>query len=312
MKLCLILGGRGFIGSHLTIRLTEMGYRVRIFDRHSVKLDNINGYRDSVEIHEGDLTNGVDLEKALEGVDYVFHFISTTLPKNSNENPIYDIESNVIGTLKLLDFIKLKKNNKIKLIYISSGGTIYGIPLNLPISEDHQTNPLCSYGIGKLMIEKYLYLYKYLYGIDYAVLRVSNPFGERQDPKGIQGVVSVFMYNILKGNKITIWGDGSVIRDYIYIEDVIDAFVSVMELKTNQRIFNIGMGVGITLNDMIKRMSSVSGKSPLVEYLPSRQLDVPINYLDISLARSELHWTPKTALDVGLGKTWAWLKAKYQ
>lgn len=304
-RLCLVLGGRGFIGSHLADRLVEEGYPVRIFDRPASSNENIKELTGRVEIYEGDFQNEKDLAGALDGVGYVFHLISTTLPKKSNEDPIYDIESNVVGTLRMLDHIK--DNKEIKIIFVSSGGTVYGMPQKLPIDEDHPTSPLCSYGIGKLTIERYLYLYKHLHGLDYTVLRAANPYGERQNPLGAQGVVPIFMSKMQAAEKITLWGDGEVVRDFIYIDDFIDALIMAMDVVTKDRIFNIGSGAGTSLNDLIKEIESLTGISSNVEYLPSRDTDVPVNYLDISRARNQLGWRPKTPFIEGLKNTWQWL-----
>lgn len=305
VKRCLVLGGKGFIGSNLVDRLKSLGNYVRVFDRPKNSGDNIIEVKKGVEYYKGDFVNEKDLEIALEGIDYVFHLICTTTPKTSNDNPEYDVETNLIGTIKLLEIIKRK--NSLKIIFISSGGTVYGIVDNYPINEQQATKPICAYGICKLAIENYLHAYHYLHGLNYTVLRVSNPYGKNQNPKSIQGAVSVFMDKILKNRKITIWGNGEIARDFIYIDDVIEAFILAMDSNNDSRIFNIGSGKAITINQLVKEIKIVSGRSPKIEYLPARDLDVPINYLDISLARSELKWMPMTSLNDGLRKTWEWM-----
>jgi len=311
IKKCLVLGGSGFIGSHLVERLVASGYKVRVLARHiqKNKLDVDNKKESNIEFFSADFTNESDLEMALNDVDYVFHLVSTTTPKHSNENPIHDIEMNLIGTIKLLDLIKLKKD--IKLVFISSGGTVYGIPEETPIAEKHSTKPICSYGITKLAIEKYLYLYNYLYGLDYVVLRVSNPYGEKQNPDSSQGVIAVFMLRLLKDQPIQIWGDGSVARDFIYIDDVISAIIAAMNSSSVERVFNIGSGIPVDINEIIKSIEVVSDKLSNIEYMEGRKLDVPVNCLDISLAVKHLGWTPQTQLLDGLKKTWCWLKGNY-
>lgn len=308
-KRCLVLGGKGFIGGHLAHRLKNMGYMVRIFDRPTRSGDNVIEFENGVELYKGDFVNEANLLSAIEGVDYVFHFISSTTPKTSNDNPLYDIETNLVGTIKLLEI--LKENSNIRLIFISSGGTVYGVSNKYPIPENHPTKPICAYGVCKLTIENYLYTYNFLYGLDYVVLRVSNPYGERQNPNSIQGAIPVFMKKILENKKITIWGDGSVARDFIYIDDVVDAFVMAMQRDLGHTVFNIGSGVAITLNNLLGIIEGITGRSPIVEYLPGRDLDVPTNFLDISLARSELNWAPKTPLPEGLKKTWSWLCSQF-
>lgn len=169
-------------------------------------------------------------------------------------------------------------------MFLSSGGTVYGIPKYLPIDELHPTDPLCSYGISKLTIEKYLDLYRLLYGIDYVVLRISNLYGERQRLIAAQGAAAVFLGKALKGEKVTIWGDGSVARDYIYIADVIDSLIAVMNYFGKERIFNVGSGVARTLLELIEVIESVAGRKVDLEFKPSRTFDVPVNSLDIRRA----------------------------
>lgn len=311
-KRCLVLGGNGFIGSHLVERLVENGYKIRIFDRPLPKkgCEPRVVKENDIEYYSGDFTNESDLETALKGVDYVFHLICTTTPRISNENPVYDIETNLIGTIKLLDIAK--GVNGLKLIFISSGGTVYGEPEITPILEDHSTNPICSYGINKLAIEKYLHLYDHLYGLDYVVLRVSNPYGEKQNPESAQGAIPVFMLRILQNKPIHIWGDGSVARDFIYISDVIDALVTAMETNSSKKIFNVGSSVPTSLNELVKTIENVSGETAIVEYSPERKLDVPVNCLDISRAIADLGWSPKVSMQDGLKRTWDWLENNYQ
>jgi len=311
-KRCLVLGGHGFIGSHLVERLAKSGYKIRVFDRPLPKkgCEPEVVKENDIEFYSGDFTNESDLEEALKGVNYVFHLISTTTPKISNENPVYDIETNVIGTIKLLDIAKGIKD--LKLIFVSSGGTVYGEPEMTPILEDHPTNPICSYGISKLAIEKYLYLYGHLYGLDYVVLRVSNPYGEKQNPESAQGAIPVFMLRVLQNKPIHIWGDGNVARDFIYISDVVDALVSAMQANGSNKMFNIGSGVPTSLNELVKVIKNVSGVTTIVEYSPERKLDVPVNCLDISRAVALLGWSPKVSMQDGLKKTWGWLQNNYQ
>jgi len=166
MKNVLVLGGFGFIGRSLTKKLLERGFNVRVFTRKKRECMAING----LNVLEGDFQNRHDVDKALAGVDAVFHLISTTVPKSSNDDPVYDIETNLVGTLHVLNAVVRHKVGKV--IFASSGGTVYGIPEVLPVTESHPTNPICSYGIHKLAIEKYLHLYHVLKGIKYTVLRM--------------------------------------------------------------------------------------------------------------------------------------------
>lgn len=301
-----VLGGGGFIGSHIVEALVERGHSVRIFERQNVNIRNIAQVLDRIELIHGDFLNEDDLYRALSGMDVVVHLISTTLPKSSNDNVIYDIETNVIGTIKLLNLARQLGIRKI--IFASSGGTVYGLPQYQPISETHPTNPICSHGIAKITIEKYLQLYHHLYGLDYLVLRFANPYGPKQDPMSGQGAVTVFLQRILNEEPIVIWGDGTVARDYFYISDLTAAVLAAIEKKPPSKIYNIASGGSHTLNELINIMQAVTGRTPLVRYLPARKLDVPINILDISRAQNELSWSPKVSLEEGINRTWQWLQ----
>lgn len=302
----LILGGCGFVGSHLAERLLALGARVSIFDRPNIKRpENLVGL-DSIKWFEGEFVNHEELAEAIEPGQVVLHLVSTTLPKSSNENPVFDVESNVIGTLRLLELMRQKGAGKI--VFVSSGGTVYGVPELTPIPEDARTDPLCSYGISKLAIEKYLHLYKVLHGIDYAVLRLSNPYGERQRVSASQGVVAVFLDRIRNGRPIDIWGDGKVVRDYIYIHDAVEIIARSAFDQAASGVFNVGSGIGYSLNKLIEEMSVVTSKEIQVNYLPGRPFDVPVSILDVSKAQRVLAWKPEISLTEGLSRTWEWLR----
>ena len=209
---CLVLGGGGFLGSHLSEALLAQGHAVRIFDRPNLTRFKTFSTGEAVQWVEGDFVNRAHLAEAVCGCDVIYHMVSTTLPRSSNENPAYDVESNVVGTLHLLEAARA---NRIKqTIFVSSGGTVYGVPQQVPIKESHPTDPICSYGISKLAIEKFLHLFQTLYGMEYCILRLANPFGERQRLATAQGAVAVFLAKALRNEEIEIWGDGSVVRDY--------------------------------------------------------------------------------------------------
>lgn len=302
---CLIVGGGGFLGSHLALGLLAQGHAVRILDRPNLRrFDGAQG-SDSVEWHEGDFVNHDDVSKALSGCEIVFHLAWTTLPQSSNDNPIYDVETNVIGTLHLLEIACQKQVRKV--IFASSGGTVYGIPKKIPITESHATDPVCAYGISKLVIEKYLNLYHVLHGLDYRILRLANPFGERQRPAGSQGAVSVFLHKALRNETIDIWGDGTVIRDYVYVGDMIDAFLKVASYNGEHRVLNIGSGEGKSLKDVIVAIELLLGRKISYTTLPSRKFDVPINILDSSRACTALKWQPKTSFNDGLARMLNWI-----
>lgn len=303
MASCLVLGGAGFIGSHLAEALLQAGHRVRIFDRPH--LDRLPGFlqRREFEVFTGDFLNPRALSPALEASEIVFHLVSTTLPKSSNDNPMYDVESNVMGTLRLLELCRQQKVRKV--VFASSGGTVYGVPRSVPIDERHPTDPTCSYGIHKLAIEKYLHLNHHLHGLDYCVVRPANLYGPRQRLDIAQGAVAVFLDRALRGEPIQVWGDGSVVRDYLYVGDAAEALVKAAAYQGEPKVFNIGSGVGTSLRALIKEIEALLGRALAVEYAPARALDVPANVLDASLARRHLGWTARTPLAEGLRRTHA-------
>lgn len=304
---CLVLGGRGFIGSHLVDALLTQGFKVRCFDRPHVELLK-DSHRSNVnlELMEGDFCSKQDLTKAVQDCDLCFHLISTTLPSSSNLHPVYDVQTNLIGTLQLLD--EGVKSKLKKIIFISSGGTVYGNPLKIPISEQHPTNPTCSYGITKLAIEKYLSLYLQLHGLDYTILRLANPFGDRQRLDANQGAVAVFFGHLINGRTINIWGDGSVIRDYIYISDVIDAILTAAHYKGTEKVFNIGSGEGYSLNEVLAAIEDTTSLKTCRQYNAARDFDVPVSILDIHKAEKFLNWKPKINFRQGLSNFYTWIK----
>ena len=301
MASCLVLGGAGFIGSHLAEALLQAGHRVRIFDRPH--LDRLPAFlqRGEFEVFTGDFLNPRTLSPALEGSEIVFHLVSTTLPKTSNDNPMYDVESNVMGTLRLLELCRQQGVRKV--VFASSGGTVYGVPRSVPIDESHPTDPICSYGIHKLAIEKYLQLNHRVHGLDYCVVRPANLYGPRQRLDIAQGAVAVFLDRALRGKPIQVWGDGSVVRDYLYVGDAAEALLKAAAFEGEPKLFNIGSGAGTSLTQLIKEIEALLGRAVPVEYTAARSLDVPANVLDASLARRHLGWAPRTSLAEGLRRT---------
>jgi UDP-glucose 4-epimerase len=295
---CAVFGGGGFIGSAICDRLLQDGHSVRIFERP--KVQPYRAFRDDEDMEwmEGDMLSGGDLKKCMAGVDAVFHLVSTTLPKNSNEDPIYDVESNLVGSLRLLEVMVAQKVGKI--VFISSGGTVYGPPKYLPVDEKHPTNPTVSYGITKLAIEKYLQLYRDLHGIRPLILRVSNPFGAKQRVESAQGAVAAFIHKALRGEPIEIWGDGSVTRDYLHVSDVAEAFVKALDYEGKETVFNISSGKGTSLNDLVGAISGMLGRDVKKNHLPGRDFDIPVNILGNNLAAVELGWKPQLNLEEGI------------
>ena len=300
-----ILGGGGFIGSHLTDRLLNDNHEVIIIDRPNLAHYRKFNPNEQVRWLECDALNPGEWLNEAENADVVYHLLSTTLPHTSNNNPCYDVQSNLISTLKILEALASKRCGRI--IFVSSGGTVYGNPTQIPIHENTPLEPLCSYGIVKLAIEKYLEIYRRQKGLDYRVLRVSNPYGERQMPSKGQGAVAVFLNKARNNETIEIWGDGSAVRDYLYVGDVADALcLAAQQAETANRVFNVGSGRGLSLNALLSELEQLLGRHVTRQYLPARRFDTSISVLDIDRARSELAWQPAVPLAEGLRRTLAW------
>ena len=294
----LVLGGSGFIGSALIGGLLNQGHQVKVFDRNieAVRLQ----FPKIAEAVQADFSDVMSLTEAMSGVDMIFHLISTSVPATSNKNPVHDIESNLVNTVKLLE---LMRNADLKrIVYLSSGGTVYGPPKSLPITETHPTNPTCSYGIVKLAIEKYLQMYAELYQLDVTILRPSNPYGPGQTHKGVQGFIGTCIDKINAGQPITVWGDGSVVRDYVYIDDVVSACLSAMTAEYTGPV-NISSGVGYSLNQIINMIEKHKGEEIEVIYQQKRSFDIPEVILDNQLAKLSFDWIPQTSIEQGLGLT---------
>jgi UDP-glucose 4-epimerase len=300
------MGGKGFIGSHLVDALLRAGYPVRVFDLPNIPLLNDAAEVARVSWLDGDFTCGADVAAALQDIDVCFHLVFTTLPQSSNADPVFDVETNIVATLRMLD--QAVRLGLKKVVFISSGGTVYGIPRQVPTPEEHPTEPICSYGITKLAIEKYLHLYRTLHGLDYIVLRLANPFGERQRATAAQGAVAVFMGKVLRGERIEVWGDGAVVRDYVYIGDAVDAMRKAVSYAGPERVLNIGSGAGISVNDVLAGIAQVTGRTPEIRYTAARAFDVPVSVLATGRARAALDWTATTPFIEGLRKMLAWMQ----
>ncbi len=302
----LVLGANGFLGSHLLKTLIESGHQVVAYDQHE---GPSSGFADEqLRWVQGDFCQEDDWQTILSEVDVCFHLISTTVPKTSTDDPALDVSQNLVGTIRLLE---AARGAQVKFVFVSSGGTVYGKVQTRLVDETHPTDPLCSYGICKLAIEKYFQLYRHLYQTDGIILRIANPYGEWQSPDAVQGVIAVFLGRILRNQPIEIWGDGEVIRDYIYVQDVVSGMIAASNYSGEETMFNLGSGSGINLKQLLNKIEEVAGTQGEVTFHQGRAFDVPRNVLNIERARKELNWAPKVTLEEGLQKTVVWMKTNF-
>lgn len=299
---CVVLGAGGFIGTNLCRSLADRVETLRCFGRRQAFPDTVP----SALWIPGDFSDSAAVAAAVDGMDVVFHLVSSTTPASSNVDKIADLQTNVISTLHLLE--ACRQQNVRRVVFVSSGGAIYGTAAIVPTPEDAPTDPLNSYGIAKLAIEKYLSLYRHLYGLDYRILRVANPYGPYQTALRNQGAIAAFMTRALSDKPIEIWGDGSTTRDYIYISDVVDALELVATHEGTNRIFNIGSGTNYSLLQIAHSIEELIGRKQDIRFSGARKLDAHDSLLSIERASAELGWRPKVGLAQGLELTLDWMK----
>ena len=304
----LLIGGCGFIGSHVVDRLRSEGQQVRVFDRRP---EQFRPPLDGVDYVMGDLTDTAQLYEALVGVDAVIHLASTSVPSTSNLDPVADITGNLIATVRLLEIMRASGLRKI--VFLSSGGTVYGIPEVNPVAETHPLRPICSYGIVKVAIENYFHMEHSLHGLQHVILRASNPYGPRQGHTGIQGIIGTHLWRIARGETVEVWGDGSVVRDFIHVRDLAELCVKAV-LSNVAGCYNAGSGEGTSVAEVVRcidRTVQATGNGPVLPlYKPGRGFDVPRVVLDIRRAKEDLGWFPRTGLDDGIAESWDWVRSR--
>lgn len=301
----LITGGAGFIGSNVADGLLGKNHEVVIVD------DLSNGKKENIpkgagfyrcDIRSKKLYNIFKAEKP----EIVIHNAAQLSVRVSVEDPKMDADINVIGGLNVIQ--ACHTYNIKKIIFASSGGTVYGEQKYFPADEEHPTRPISPYGVAKLATENYLYYFYKTYGLNYIALRYGNIYGPRQDPYGEAGVVAIFSSKILKGENPIINGDGLQTRDYVYVGDVVDANIRAMESDFTGSM-NVGAGKETTVVELFKILREVSGKSDVEEvHGPPKEGEQRRSQLSYELAKKILGWQPVMSLDEGLGKTYNWFK----
>ena len=305
-KIALVTGAAGFIGSHLVDRLIADGYSVTgIDDLSSGTLDNLPSGFDlrKMDIRDPDVQSVV----AELRPDIVFHLAAQISVSISAREPKLDADVNIGGALNLLEGIRTVDGETAKIVYITSGGTAYGDPDMVPADESTPVRPLSPYGASKLAVETYLPIYEKLCGLNYSIIRLANVYGPRQDPHGEAGVVAIFAKAMLARKPLTIFGDGNDERDYIYVQDVVDAIARAAEV-TLPGPFNVGTGIGTITNRIFELVAENCGHSEAANHGPDRLGDVNRISLDPSKAKRELGWESQVSLEDGLKTTVDWFK----
>jgi UDP-glucose 4-epimerase len=300
----IVLGGGGFLGVNLCRRLAGAGARVRAFGRRCLFPEALAG----VDWYQGDFSDAAALAAAIQSYEVVFHLVHATMPAAANLDIVADLQQNVVSSLALLDISR--KLGVRRIVFVSSGGIVYGKAKELPTPEDAPTEPITAYGISKLAIEKYLALYEHLHGLDFRVLRVANPFGPFQVAAKNQGIIAALIAHALAGEPTEIWGDGSAVRDYLFVDDTVDALEAAAADRSGMRVFNIGSGRGRSLREIIAAIEMQLSRKLDISWKPGRPLDVPTSILAIDRAKTVLGWTPKTSLEQGLERTIAWWRER--
>lgn len=307
---CCVIGGSGFIGEHLVRILLNQGRRVTVIGRNRLPSRQLPP---EARYISGDYGDSNFLRSVFNNADEVVDLAYASVPKTSFEDPFNDILNNIPPSVNLFEVASSLPIKKI--IIVSSGGTVYGKALDLPITEIHPTNPISPYGITKLAIEKYAHMYHVFKGLPVVCLRPANAFGEGQKPFIEQGFVATALASLLEGREINIFGEHGTIRDFIYVKDIAMGIAAALDHCVLGECYNIGTGIGTSTLDILNMIATITKSEDVklhVSVLPARQYDVPINVLDSSKFRKVTGWFPKVSLPEGLELTWKHFKEHYK
>jgi UDP-glucose 4-epimerase len=296
---CLVLGGAGFIGEHLVRQLQADGVSVVVGDVDVTPASHARTV---------DLRRRASLRAGLQGIDCVVHLAWNSVPATTATQAADDARQNLLGSLRLFDCCLAAGVRRV--VFCSSGGAIYGRAQTLPIPEDHPTVPLMSYGVTKLATEGYLRFYSRSHGLDHVILRPGNAYGEGQRSRRSQGLVAACLTAAASERPVEVWGDGTVVRDYVHVADIARALSMATRTAASGETYNIGTGTGHSVNAIIDLCRQVSGRPVSVEYRAGRAFDAHDNVLDWSRARARLGWSPTVALREGIERQWRALLAQ--
>ena len=300
MARCLVIGANGFLGSHLVDELIRRGHEVTAFDRFSASKPLYTA--ENVAVVVGDFLNRADVTRALRRQEFVFHFISTTTPMSADDDPTLDVRTNVASSI---DLFGLCVEAGVRRVYFAStGGAIYGNQAGEPLTELSLPQPVSPYAIGKLTIERYLHYFERKYGLQSVALRISNPYGPGQRANKMQGVIPIFLRRAHAGLPLTVYGDGSMVRDYIFVSDVVRMVVNTVEAEAAQSLYNIGSGAGTSVSELIEVIQDVTARSLQLEHVPVPPTFVDHAVLDVSRFDQEFGVGQTSSLRDGIELTW--------
>jgi len=296
----LVIGGCGFLGRHLVRSLMARGDDVAVVDREAYRPEE-NWPAPKCRVFDLSVATAHQFDEILGGAEVVHHYAWSTIPQTANADPLGDLRTNLGATVQLLEAIKRRGGGRI--IFPSSGGTVYGRLQTVPVPETHPLNPITAYGVSKASAEMYLSMYRDLYGVDARIARLANPFGAGQSPDKYQGVASTIAFRALADQGVEIWGSGNAVRDFIHVADAIAGLLALADARTLSvevlPIYNIGSGHGASINEIIAIVEQHTGRSIKITRKADRAFDVPTSVLDISKAKADLGWSPR--FDIGSG-----------
>lgn len=297
----LLLGGTGFLGTALVRRLVREQCEVCVVGRRA-----FNSTVPSVVYRQAGLEDRAMLRELLPRYRTVVHLASTTTPGSSAQSPVREVEENVLPALRLLEV--LAEFESIRLVYVSSGGALYGNPTILPVPEDQPLWPLSNHGVGKVAVEGFLRVYGGQHGERVTVLRPSNVYGPEQPLREGFGVIRTMLEYVRRGTAMEFWGDGETVRDFLFIEDWVEACWRLLAPGVPVGVYNVGVGEGCSLNTLRAVVERVTGRELRVRWMPARSVDVRGVVLDSTRLRVTTGWTPQTTLEEGIRRMWDWLE----
>jgi UDP-glucose 4-epimerase len=309
----LVTGGAGFIGAGLVERLLAEGEEVDVIDDLSTgSLANLGPARAAaggrLSFHRLDIRHpGLAELVASRRPEMIFHLAAQADVRVSVENPALDADVNILGSLHVCQAAVAAGTRKV--VFAGSGGTLYGLPETFPVAEGHSRRPISPYGVAKKAVGDYLHYYREIRGLDYTVLALANVYGPRQDPHGEAGVVAIFAGKLLAGEVPTIFGDGAQTRDFVFVDDVVDAFARARH-GGSALLANVGTGTETSVNELFSTMARLTGFPEPATYAPARPGELARSSLDPTLVSAELGWKPSFTLESGLDRTLAWFKAR--